>query len=143
MAAYKIRLKRSDLSYFRRLALDSNKEIEAYLIGTEAENVATIVEFIYPKNYKTQTPNAAEWSQEDVDYAEKRAKELNKKIIATIHTHPDFHPIMSPTDYKESKKFGYKLLGICGTNSKERKTSVYFWKLDVALPCKIIYTDEE
>ena len=74
MAAYKIKLKRQDLSYFRRLALDSNKEIEAYLIGTEAENVATIVEFIYPKNYKTQTPNAAEWSQEDVDYAENGQK---------------------------------------------------------------------
>ena len=143
MAAYKIKCKRSDLSYFRRLALDNSKEIEAYLIGTESENVATIIEFIYPKNYKTQTPNVAEWSQEDVDYADKRAKELNKKIIGSIHTHINFPPVMSPTDYKESKKCGYNILGICGTTPKERKTVVYFWTLDSGLPCRIVYTDEE
>ena len=143
MAAHKIKLKRADLAYFRRLALDSDNEIEAYCIGTESENVTTIKEFIYPKNYKIQKPNAAEWSQEDVDYAVKRAKELNKKIIGSIHTHINYPPVISPTDYRESKKCGYKILGICSTTPKDRKTVVYFWTLDSGLPCKIQYEEGE
>jgi len=137
---HKIRLKKADLAYFRRLALDSEKEIEAYLLGSEpSTNSFKVDEFLYPKEYAIQKTNCAQWSDDDVDEANKRAKQLNKKIIGSIHSHPSYHPIMSPTDYKEHKKVGHRVLGICGTNPKDRKTVPYFWIADSALPCKIVY----
>lgn len=144
MAAYKIRLKKSDLAYFRRLALDSDKEIEAYHIGISlADNSTRIDEWVYPKRYELQTGSGAIWSQEDIDYVYSRAKQLNKEIISTMHSHPNYLSVMSPTDYKECKKVGLKVLGICGTNQKTRKTFPVFWTLNSALPCKMVYTDEE
>jgi proteasome lid subunit RPN8/RPN11 len=134
----KVKVAKSKLDYFRRLARNTDLEIEAYLIGEVISPELTVIdEIAYTKKYMCQTTENVQWYQEDVDKVRAKAEERGKKLIGTIHSHPNYWPIVSGTDHKAHVTEQFRIIGVCATMN--RKTKVCFWITESCLPCEIIY----
>ena len=126
------------MDYFRKQARDSKKETLAYFLGEViSPELAIVKRLYYPKTFSLQTACAVAAAEEERIKVYALAESLNLRIIGTIHSHPDWVPILSPTDYKEHIKMGDRLSAVVGVNG--RKTRVYFWVAESALPLKIEY----
>jgi hypothetical protein len=135
----KVRINKNQLDYFRRLARNTNLEIQAYLIGEIVSPKLTVVdEVVYPKQgYGLQTTSAVAWWVEELTELRRRAEERGKRVVGHIHSHPSWDAVMSEADYKLSVEESLRLCGICSTQG--RKTRVRFWTTSSALPCDIEY----
>jgi proteasome lid subunit RPN8/RPN11 len=132
----KVRIKKSQLNYFRSKARDTNLEIQALLIGEVVSPELTVVEsFAYPKKYHTQTPNTVTWFQDEWDAVKRSAEERGKRIVGDIHSHPRWDAVLSPSDYKSHIEEGMRICGIVSTMG--RKTRVRFWIAESALNCEL------
>jgi proteasome lid subunit RPN8/RPN11 len=137
----KVRVKKSQLDYFRRLARQSEFEIQAYLVGYVASPTLTIVDsFAYTKEYAVQTSSRVGWSYSEYNRVSQEAEKQGRRIIGSIHSHPHWDAVMSEDDYVMCVTDGSRLCGICSTgNEPGKRTRVRFWLLDSPLPCEIIY----
>lgn len=135
----KVRLKRGALSHFRRLAREAYpKEIQAYLLGKIINiNTIEITDFVYTKNYHTQTNSEVAWFNEDFQRLKERADLEGKRIVADIHSHPNYFPVMSDQDYKSAVIEGLAVCVICSVYGK--KTRVMCWTPTSSLPCVLEY----
>lgn len=133
-----LRIKRAQLAYFRALARNSKKEVLAYFLGeVVSPELAVVKQLYYPKEFSLQTACAVTASPEETVKVYALAESLGMRVIGTIHSHPDWVPVLSPTDYKEHIKMGDRLSAVVGVIG--RKTRVYFWVAESALPLKIEY----
>jgi proteasome lid subunit RPN8/RPN11 len=135
----KVRVKKTQLDYFRRKSIKAfPKEIQVYLVGKIKNiNEIEVEEFIYPKQYHTQTNNEVCWYSEDYKTIKDKAELKGKKIVGDCHSHPNYFPIMSGQDYKSAILDGLAICGICSIYNKH--TNVFFWTPTSALPCIIEY----
>ncbi len=132
-----VQIKRSQLNYFRAKARDSEKEIEALLIGSVVGGTVTVDSIEYTKNYAEQTTCAVQWLDEEYTRVENKAKAKGLSVVGDIHSHPNWDAAPSPSDYKALLAIGHSILGICSTNN--RKTRVRFWVANSCLCASIIY----
>jgi proteasome lid subunit RPN8/RPN11 len=134
----KVRIKKSQLDYFRAKARETNLEIQALLIGEVVSPELTVVEqFVYPTEYAIQKPNEVSWYQDEWNLVKRSAEERGKRVVGDIHSHPNWDAVLSPNDYRAHIEEGLRICGICSTQG--RKTRVRFWIAESALPCAIEY----
>lgn len=132
----KVRIKKSQLDYFRSKARATNLEIQALLIGEVVSPELTVIEsFAYPLHYAEQKPNAVRWYQDEYDAVKRSAERRGKRIVGDIHSHPNWDAVLSPSDYQSHIEEGMRVCGICSTMN--RKTRVRFWIAESALPCEV------
>lgn len=135
----KVKLKKSHLDRFRRLARESPLEIQAYMVGEVVSPTLTVVDnFAYTHEYGLQTRDQAAWFRRDYERVRKQAEERGRRIIGSIHSHPDLgDAVLSPGDYESCIAEGHRVCGI--VSSDHGHTSVRFWVMDCALPADIVY----
>ena len=137
----KVRVKKSALDYFRRLARNTNKEIQAYLVGRVVSPQLTVIEeFAYTKNYASQTESEVQWYKEDYDKVKAHAVERGFRIVGDLHSHPNYWPVLSDCDHKVLVEEGHRVSGICATMN--RKTKVFFWLPETSLACAVEYVEK-
>lgn len=131
-----VRIRKSQLDYFRRLARDCPYEMQAYLIGEVRSPKLTIVSSIeYCTEYDTQTKANVAWTGLEWSRVKRLAEERGERIVGDIHTHLDWDAVMSPSDYEGAVTDG---LHICGIVSVEkRRTRVRFWNVHSSLPIEV------
>ena len=137
MFSGKVKVRKSQLDYFRRQSRDSAKEIFAFLIGVVVSPSLTRIDRFYYPDYSEQTAGSVRPTAESTGAAHKSALDSNLKVVGSLHSHPDWFPIMSEADYKGHIEDGDRISGIVGING--RRTKVYFWTAESALPCQIEY----
>jgi proteasome lid subunit RPN8/RPN11 len=139
MLMSRVRIHRGQLNYFRALARDTKKEVLAYLVGeVVSPELVRVDYFDYPSSFEIQTENAVQATEEAQNKIEEKAVAKNLKVVGTVHSHGDWVPILSPTDYRGHITGGDRISGVVGRNG--RRTRVYFWVAESALPMKIEYT---
>lgn len=142
MKRKEVRVSEAQLSYFRKLARDTDMEIMAYLIGdVVSSEVVEIDSFEYTKKYATQKTNEVSWYTAEYERVKKKAEERGRRIVGYIHSHPNWDTVMSPEDLHMCIVEGLRVCGIVSTNSSTRKTFVRFWVTDSPLPCKRVERD--
>lgn len=133
----KVKLRKGQLAHFRTKARSNPKEIYAYLVGTvDTANVVTIERFAYPE-LATQTANEVAPTIEGFEKIEAAATKDGFRIVGSIHSHPNWWPVMSRADHESHITEGHRISGVCGVMA--RRTKVYFWLAESSLPCKIEY----
>ena len=133
-----VRVKKTQLNYFREQARSTPKEIQALLVGVVVSpDLIVIHRLVYPKKYAEQTTNCVAWFASEYDEVAAEAAKKNLRIVGTIHSHPDWIPILSPQDHKGHITEGYRISGICGVENN--KTRVVFWVAESSLSAKIQY----
>jgi proteasome lid subunit RPN8/RPN11 len=138
----KVRVKKSALDYFRKHARESYPlEIQCYLLGNiKSINEIEITDIMWPNEYENQTTNEVAWKRSEIDALKEKAQLLNKRIVGTIHTHPNTDAVMSEQDYKSAITEAELLCGIVSVwGNKIKHTRCRFWTPTSALPCEKIY----
>jgi proteasome lid subunit RPN8/RPN11 len=136
--ANKVKLKKSQMDYFRRMARDSPLEIQAFLIGEVVSPNLTVIDyFAYPPKYAMQKSNTCAWFVADYEKVKKEAEERGRRVVGFMHSHPQWDAVLSPQDYDICISDMHRVCGICST--EDRRTRVRFWVMDSALPCEITY----
>lgn len=139
---HKVKLRKGQLDYFRKLSRESQLEIQAYLIGEVVSPSLTIVEqFAYTDQYGLQTHDRVVWYRADYERVRKQAEERGKRVVGSIHSHPEWDAVVSPSDYKACLAEGHRICGIVSTDGPD--TRVRFWVMDCALPCEIVYAKKK
>lgn len=135
----KIRLPKGKLDYFRKKARQAEpKEIQAYLVGRiVSPELVEIVEFAYTKEYADQSAGEVCWFREDYNRVKNSAEERGLTIVGDIHSHPNYWPVLSPDDHRNTITERHRVCGIYATMGRNSKTC--FWVTDSSLPCTIIY----
>ena len=138
----KVKVSKHALNYFRTQARNTDNEIEAYLVGEVVSPELTVIkQFAYTKKYKLQNASEVQWYDEDIQKLKAIAEEQGLSVIGTIHSHPNYWPIISGTDHIAHVTDQMRIMGVCATMN--RKTMVCFWVTESCLPCKIVYDDQE
>ena len=133
-----VRVKKTQLDYFRAQARENQKEIQAMLVGAViTPDLIVIHNFAYPKEYADQTYSCVSWYADEYNKVAAEATKKNLRILGTIHTHPNWDAVLSPDDHKGHVQEGYRISGICSTQG--RKTRVRFWLAESCLPVNIEY----
>jgi proteasome lid subunit RPN8/RPN11 len=131
-----IKIKKSQLDYFRHLARDSAKEIQAMLIGEVLNpDLVKIVRIVYPKKYEEQTYSSVCWDSEEYKACAEKAAREGFRIVGHIHSHPNWDAVLSENDHQIHLEEGYRVSGLCSTQG--RKTRIRFWLAESSLPCKV------
>lgn len=141
-----VRVKRSQLNRFRKLARESSKEIQAFLVGRVVNPELTVIEwFAYAKRYAKQTASEVSWFLEDYEAIKKIAEDDGLRIVGDMHSHPEWDAVMSSTDAKSHVQDGHRICGICSTLGKSgnKRTRVRFWVMESALPAEIEYARKD
>jgi len=139
--ASKVKVSRNALNYFRKLARSTDKEIEAYLIGEVVSPQLTVIHrFVYTKKYEKQTTDEVKWFDKETDALKLEAGEQKLAVVGSIHSHPNYWPIVSATDHIAHVTDQMRIMGVCAT--MKRKTMVCFWVTESCLPCEIIYNEK-
>ena len=136
----RVRLKKSALNYFRKKARESSGvEIQAFLLGNIISmHEVEISEFLYPKEYHTQTPSEVSWTADEYAQIWKKADEKGLSVLGDFHTHPSWDAVMSGVDYRGAVTSNFVICGICSVY--DRKTRVRIWTPTSSLPLTIVYT---
>lgn len=138
----RVKLRKSALDYFRKLARESPLEIQAYLIGEVVHPNLTVVDSLaYTTKYGVQTRDQVGWYRSDYEAVRKQAEEHGRRIVGSIHSHPDWDAVVSPSDYEACIAEGHRVCGIVST--KGRSTRARFWVMDCALPCEVMYVKKK
>lgn len=139
----KVKLQKSQLDRFRRLARESSLEIQAYLVGEVVSPNLTVVEsFVYTDEYGLQTHDQAAWFRRDYERVRKQAEERGRRIIGSIHSHPEMgDAVLSTGDYESCIAEGHRVCGIVSASAVS--SHVRFWVMDCALPADIVYAKKK
>lgn len=138
----KVKLKKSQIDYFRRLSRNNPNEIQGFLIGEVVSPVLTVIDSIeYPPSYYISTPHKVQCYAVDIENIQRKAEERGKRVVGFIHNHPEWDAVMSPGDYDVMIHYGYRVCGIVSTQGN--KTRPRFWNIDTALPCIIEYVKKK
>lgn len=138
----KVKVKKSQLDYFRRLARKIPLEIEAYLIGKVVSPTLVVVDqFVYPKNYKIQTIDNVLWNDEEYGALATKTQERGLSIVGSIHSHINCLPLLSETDHKACVTGQLRIIGVCSVINN--KTKVCFWTADSSLTCDLVYAESK
>ena len=133
-----VKLKRGQLSYFRKLARESHYEVLAYLIGEVVSPTLTVIDsFEYTNIYAKQSENCVSWYQADYDRVKEKAEEVGKRIVGFIHSHPQWDAVMSEADHDICISEGYRVCGIVSVHGN--KTRARLWGTDSAIPFRQVY----
>lgn len=132
----KVKCHKNQLDYFRRKARDTQNEIFAYLLGRVTAHTVTIDAFIYPL-LEESTPGAIIVGTAETEAVYAAASEFGIQVVGDIHSHPNYVPVMSATDYADHKHFGNAVSGIVEVTN--RRTRALFWQIGSALPCTLEY----
>jgi len=135
-----VRLYKSQLDYFRRKARNNPNEIYAVLVGRHAsKSELEIHYFIHPKahDYEKATPTEVTVSADFLIECEEDAREHSLKVVGSIHSHPNWPPILSPTDHAGHIESGDRVSGVVEVT--KGRTRVAFWRHDSSLRCTIKY----
>jgi proteasome lid subunit RPN8/RPN11 len=132
-----VKLHRSQLDYFRRLARNTTKEVHAFLVGTIVSPQLVRIEHFAYSQYEEQTPCSVTPTAADQKKIEQWTLENDMKVVGTIHSHPNWDAVLSPDDYKGHIEEAHRISGVCSTQA--RKTRVRFWLAESSLPCKVEY----
>jgi proteasome lid subunit RPN8/RPN11 len=130
-------IRRSQLDYFRRVARGSKKEILAFLAGTVDGAHVTVKRFEYPA-LRTQKVTEVDPEPASETAIKMAAHADGLQIVGTIHSHPNYWPVLSPTDHSDHIESGHRLSGVCSV--MRGCTAVFFWVADSSLPVKVVYT---
>ena len=134
----KIKLKKTALDRFRKIARSTKLEVQAYLVGTIVSPFLVTVDYLaYPKVYGFQTKCGVAWTSEEYNELKRKAEYEGKSIVGDIHSHPAWFPIKSPQDHKAQIQEQLRVCGICSVFGK--KTTVAFWLADSSLPLEVIH----
>ncbi len=136
-----VKLRKGQLEYFRRLARNSPKEIFAFLVGIiVSPGLVRVEQFVYSE-YKEQTTGS-------VTPTTKAQKEISHwvideglQVVGSIHSHPEWDAVLSPTDHKSHISDGHRISGV--VSIVNHKTRARFWLAESSLPCKIVYIEKE
>ena len=110
----------------------------AYLIGEVVSPTLTVVKrFVYTKDYFEQTPTSISWSVDEYDRVKKEAEEEGLVIVGSLHSHPNFFPVLSSTDCKTHVTEQVRVSGVYGFIGK--KGMVCFWVSESFQPLKKEY----
>ncbi len=139
----KIRVKKSQLDYFRAMARKSPLEIQAYLVGeTSSPHLTKVDYFAYTTDYGVQTPYQVAWYRNEYEHLKKKAELQGKKIIGSIHSHLFMEDaVLSRSDYESCISEDHLLCGIVSTDGT--RTKVRFWSISSPLPVEIDYEKKE
>jgi len=134
-----VKLRKHQLDRFRKLSRESRLEIQAYLVGEIVNPKLTVVEeFVYPPEYGLQTRYQAAWYRRDYERVKHDAEERGRRIVGSIHSHPDMDDaVLSPEDYESCLAEGHRICGIVTTDGC--RSRMRFWVMDCALPADIVY----
>lgn len=128
---------RGQLQYFRAKARKHYpNEIQAILVGTKRGNSVEVAYFAYPQ-YEVSNKSEVTADVHSLQEIHDDAAAEGLTVVGSIHTHPDWPPIMSPTDYKGHVDDGDAVSGIVEVTNG--KTRVVFWQHDKALRCDLKY----
>jgi proteasome lid subunit RPN8/RPN11 len=130
-----VRVHRNQLNGFRRKARQSNNEIFAMLLGTRLENEVLVTRFAYPA-LETSKPSCVCPDQDDYERIERLAHEVGLVVVGSIHSHPNWLPVMSPTDHKSHRADRSLVSGVVGWQ-RNCRSHTYFWRADSSLPCNL------
>jgi len=131
-------IKKSQLDYFRALARNSQKEIQALLVGEVPSPEKIVVHaVVHPKHYGEQTYSSVAWDTEEYARVAESATKEGFRVVGHIHSHPEWDAVLSPNDHQIHLEEGYRVSGICSIQG--RKTRVRFWLAESCLPCDIKY----
>lgn len=131
-----VKVRKHQLAYFRRLARNSNLEIQAYLLGEVVSPSLTVIHwFMYCKEYELQTSRNVQWTGAEYARIKQVANELNLRVVGDLHSHPNWDAVMSPDDYTGAIEEGQTVNGICSVSG--RRTRVRFWNTYSALPYEV------
>lgn len=132
-----VRAKRSQLASFRARARRTPKEIHAYLVGkVVSPKLVVITRFVYPV-LEESTPAGVRPDYGSWKKIKEEAEAQGLLIVGDIHSHPNWWPVLSPTDHEKHIVEGNRLSGVCAVMNN--RTKVYFWVAESSLPCKINY----
>lgn len=134
----KVKVKKHQLDYFRKLARNCSLEIQAYLVGKVVSPKLTVIDyFAYTDSYFIQDKDGVSWDLYKYNLAKEKAESKGMRIVGQIHSHPEWDAVLSPKDYKNLIEEGHRISGLCSTNG--RKTKVRFWTPESSLSCEIEY----
>lgn len=132
-----VRLRKSQLDRFRLKARNSPNEIYAILIGTTPHrHIVEVEKFVYPP-LVWSSPSGLECSGKEWAAVVEDAWAQNKLAVGSIHSHPNFAPVMSPHDLHYHRESADKISGI--VEATNRRTRVFFWHDSSPLPCTLEY----
>lgn len=132
-----IRLKKHHLSYFKAKAKGCPNEIYAALLGKRiSPHIIEVEKFFYPK-LTVSKPGELFVDKKSFNQICFIAKEKGLKLIADLHSHPEYIPILSYRDFQDLKEGTCVISGIVGILGK--KVFVNFWEKGSSLPCRIEY----
>lgn len=131
----RVKLKRSQLTWFRRKATRSVNEIYAALLGT-VDGGTVVVDYLRYPLAQVSTPDYFTLNMESMSDIEVQAAKDGLILVGSIHSHPGCMPVQSDTDHTLFT-MGEKVVGICGV--LDCKTYITFWEKSSSLPCTIEY----
>jgi proteasome lid subunit RPN8/RPN11 len=118
-------------------ARNSPNEIYALLIGsTPHRNIVEIEKFVYPP-LVSSSPSGLECSGKVWASIVEAAWAEKKLVVGSIHSHPNWAPVMSPNDLFYHKQGKDKISGII--EATNRRTRVCFWHHASPVPCTLEY----
>lgn len=133
-----VQISKGQLDHFRRKARSTPNEIYALLVGTTPHrNVVEVEKFVYPELVYS-SPSGLECSGKVWAAIVEAAWAEKKLVVGSIHSHPNWAPVMSPNDLFYHKQAGDKISGIVEVTN--RRTRVVFWQQHSPLPCTLKYT---
>jgi proteasome lid subunit RPN8/RPN11 len=94
-------------------------------------------EFHYTKKYFSQSACEVRWFDDAYQEVKQAAESRGKSIVGDCHSHPEWDAVLSPTDYREHIKAGYRIAGVCSV--KNGRTRLRFWVAESALPLRVEY----
>lgn len=137
-----VSVRKGQLDYFRKKCKANPTEIMAMLLGfRHSADYAEVVQFVYP-DLEISTRSETLVSGDEVDRVDELAELLGLEVLGSAHSHPDYLPILSPTDHRLFKDFGDLIVGVCEV-PKTGRTRVVFWTRNTSLPCDLVYEKEK
>jgi proteasome lid subunit RPN8/RPN11 len=137
-----VRVHRNQLNWFRRKARKYYpNEIAAYLLGKRIHTgLVEVYRFVYP-HLEISTPGECKIAAEEAERFYEFAKEDGLVVLGTIHSHPNYLPVMSACDLQNHKACEDVISGIVEIPKpgNEAIARVVFWRHNSSLPCKLKY----
>lgn len=133
-----VQISRGQLKWFRTKARSSPDEIYAVLVGRVITPTKVVVTRFHYPDINDSAKGFVDPNLESCAEIEEEAKSDGLRVLGSIHSHPDWLPIMSPNDIRSHVENKDLISGIVEVS--KGRTRVVFWRHDSSLPCELTYT---